>query len=427
VNEQPFELGDWRVDPPRGLLTPLSGGEPVRIEPQLMDLLLLFAGSGGRVLAKDEIVDAVWSGRAIGDDTLAAAISRLRAALGAREAIETLPKRGYRLAIDAPERAPPRADAPDEARDLAAKGAAALALPGPFSLSQARLYFEAAVKAAPGYARAHAGLAETLTSIHLGAPDAGLLAAARSAATAAVGLDENLAEAWAALGAATLLQDRAFAPADEALRRALALDPGNAAAHRHRALALCAVGRFAEAEREIRDAVALEPVSLAARGSLLQVLIAARRYGPAVAEATKAMALSPTASDAWYARGWAKVFSGDEAGGVADLLEGLRLWGVDRDRIAALAGLASAEGFAALCREAADLFETQTVMFRPRDTDVAMLRALGGQADEAFALLESATARDDPFLVMIPWLPQLDPLRLDVRWASLTAKVRLVR
>src|SRR6202008_625047 len=73
-----------------------------RLWPKLMDLLLLFACSPGRVIAKDEIVATVWEGRAIGDDTLAAAVSRLRTALGETKDnrfIETLPKRGYRLVI----------------------------------------------------------------------------------------------------------------------------------------------------------------------------------------------------------------------------------------------------------------------------------------------------------------------------------------
>ena len=101
ATQQPFDFGQWRVDPARGTLS--AAGQDVRIEPKLMDLLLLFAGSGGRVLSKDEIVEAAWDGRAIGDDTLAAAISRLRSALGEtaeRRFIETVPKRGYRVLIE---------------------------------------------------------------------------------------------------------------------------------------------------------------------------------------------------------------------------------------------------------------------------------------------------------------------------------------
>ena len=116
ATQQPFEFGEWRVDPTRGTLS--AAGQDVRIEPKLMDLLVLFAGSGGRVLSKDEIVEAAWDGRAIGDDTLASAISRLRSALGEtaeRRFIETVPKRGYRVLIErgAVSRPRPRGGAAD--------------------------------------------------------------------------------------------------------------------------------------------------------------------------------------------------------------------------------------------------------------------------------------------------------------------------
>src|SRR5579864_4629592 len=119
-HQRPFAFGDWYVDPSGGLLTG-ADGESVRLEPRLMDLLLLFAGSGGRLLGKDEITAATWGDRAIGDDTLAAAVSRLRRALGGRglrRYIETVPKRGYRAVVESPPHGPcPRAasDGPPEA------------------------------------------------------------------------------------------------------------------------------------------------------------------------------------------------------------------------------------------------------------------------------------------------------------------------
>uniref|UniRef100_UPI00261FDFDF winged helix-turn-helix domain-containing protein n=1 Tax=Phenylobacterium sp. TaxID=1871053 RepID=UPI00261FDFDF len=265
ASERPFELGDWRVEPARGAIAPLSGGPETRLEPKLMDLLLLFAGSGGRVLSKDEIIGGVWGGRAIGDDTLAAAMSRLRRALGeTREHryIETLPKRGYRLlgAVEGPMAAAPGREPPREAAELLAKARAALA--APLGLAQARLYFDAAVKAAPGWAPAHAGLAEALIAEQLTSSAEGLLTAAKAEARTATLLDESLAAGWAALGLAMLLAERAFEPADAALRRAIALDPGLGPTRRHHAFALAAVGRFVEAERAARKAVELEPVSL---------------------------------------------------------------------------------------------------------------------------------------------------------------------
>ncbi|HEY3887180.1 MAG TPA: winged helix-turn-helix domain-containing protein [Caulobacteraceae bacterium] len=409
----------------------------MRIEPQLMDLLVLFATSDGRVLAKDEIIASVWSGRAVGDDTLAAAISRLRAALGAtaeHRYIETVPKRGYRLATppDSPDATPAKAvAAPEdsEAMRLVAQGLAMLRAGAPTALPQARLYFEAAIAADPRLAEAQAGLAEALFAQQLMGQDAspGLLRSAQAAAAAAVGLDDHLAQAWTAFGYAALIADRNFAAADRALLRAIALDQTAAPPHRYRAVALGSVGRLVEAEREGRKAVALEPLSLAGRNLMLQILLAGRRYPQAVAEAKAMAALTPEASEAWYARGWAHVLMGEPEAGVDALLQGLKLWGVAKAEIVRLRDLYGAEGFAGLCRAVADFFETQSVMFSPRPTDIAVLRTLAGQTDLAFAALETAIARDDVYLLFLDVLPWFDALNNDPRWRPLLERARLVR
>jgi len=109
------------------------------------------------------------------------------------------------------------------------------------------------------------------------------------------------------------------------------------------------------------------------------------------------------------------------------LLHGLKLWDVAETEIAALRDLDRVEGFAALCRAAADFFETQTVMFAARPTDIAVLRTLGGQTDLAFAALESAIARDDVYLLFLDVLPWFDVLNNDPRWRPLVEKARPVR
>jgi DNA-binding winged helix-turn-helix (wHTH) protein/Tfp pilus assembly protein PilF len=428
---QPFEFGPWRVDPARGVISRPEGREQ-RLEPKLMDLLLLFAGSGGRVLSKDEIVEAAWEGRAIGDDTLAAAISRLRRALGEsaeQRFIETVPKRGYRSAIVAePTAQRPTAAmraGPPEAQALVEQGRRALA--SPFSLPQARLSFEAAVRIAPGWAPAHQGLADALVALHFAGLGESELTAAKAAANAAVGLDESSAPAWATLGMAILLADREFAAADAALRRALALDSGYAPAHRRRAFAFASVGRLVEAEREARRAVELQPTSIEVRNELLQILLLARRYRQAAAEASTAIAMAPNASDAWNARGWSLVLAGESGEGVEALMRGLELWGADKQRLRHLRALYRAEGQVALCRAAADLFGLQQMLFARRQMDVAMLRSLGGQPDEAFEALEASAARDDPVLLFFPWLPHFDALRRDPRYQAFVGRLRLVR
>jgi DNA-binding winged helix-turn-helix (wHTH) protein/Tfp pilus assembly protein PilF len=430
AHQRPFAFGDWQVDPSRSLLTG-DDGESVRLEPRLMDLLLLFAGSGGRVLGKDEIAAATWGDRAIGDDTLAAAVSRLRRALGGtrtRRYIETIPKRGYRAIVEPPTQGPvPRTarDGHPEAAALVAQGRRALASPLPASLAQARLCFEAATATAPGWSPAHQGLADVLIARHF-VEQGGDLAAAKAAARAAVGLDDTSASAWTTLGMALLLADRDFAAAETAFQRAIALDPTLATAHRRRAMALSAVGRLAEAERAVRRAMVLEPSALDARAELLEILVAAGRFRHAAAEAAATLSLAPDLGDAWYQRGWALAMAGDQAEGVDCLLKGLELRGVAPERLWPLRTAFEANGFAGACAAAADLFAEQPVAFLRRGMHIVILRALAGQPDEAFAILDAAAARGDPSLMFLPWAPFIDCLRSDPRYGPLANRVRFV-
>jgi len=72
-------------------------GEPVALRPKTFALLVHLADRGGTVVGKQELMDAVWPGLVVTDDSLTQAISELRGALDDREQrlIKTVPKRGY--------------------------------------------------------------------------------------------------------------------------------------------------------------------------------------------------------------------------------------------------------------------------------------------------------------------------------------------
>ncbi len=433
ASERPFLLGDWSVDPARGVIVAREGGREIRLEPRNMDLLLLFAGEQGRVLSKDRIVASVWGGRAVGDDTLASAVSRLRSALGdARKYIETVPKRGYRLVVapgeNAPSALPRTSGEPAGAETLAARGYAELKSPLPSGLDQARIYFEGAIRADPKYAKAHAGLAETMLRRHmLGKGDARAhLMAAKASAQAALALDDRLAYAWVSLGFAILLSERDFTAADAAFVKAIVLDPRAGVAHRYRGFGFAAVGRFVEAEREMRAAVEIEPYSLAARGDLVQCLIMARRFRHAIAEARRTLDLAPAASETWSAKGRAHHFLGEEREALDAFLESLKAWGVGTVALETLAEAHRTRGIEGFGAAAADLFESQQMVFAPRLTDIAILRTVAGDADAAFAALTKAAARDDCYLLWLPHMPNIDRLRNDPRFAALLERIRLV-
>jgi DNA-binding response OmpR family regulator len=45
-------------------------GEAVAVEPQVFDLLVYLVGNRDRVVSKDDLIGAVWGGRAVSDSTL---------------------------------------------------------------------------------------------------------------------------------------------------------------------------------------------------------------------------------------------------------------------------------------------------------------------------------------------------------------------
>ena len=97
----PYIVGDWRVEARRHILID-STGETLRLPPKTIDVLCLLASRQGEVISRSEILDQIWQSGNGGDDSLNNAISSLRTAFGDDRKnpryIETIPKRGYRLA-----------------------------------------------------------------------------------------------------------------------------------------------------------------------------------------------------------------------------------------------------------------------------------------------------------------------------------------
>ena len=94
-----FQVADWEVDPASGAIR--QGEIAHKLEPRVMDLLVVLAQQPGEVLPREELESRVWSGMVVGYDALSSAMIKLRKALGddphQPRYIETLPKKGYRL------------------------------------------------------------------------------------------------------------------------------------------------------------------------------------------------------------------------------------------------------------------------------------------------------------------------------------------
>lgn len=96
--EGDFRVGHRLVIPSRNRI--VRDSREVRVEPKAMGVLLHLAKRPGEVADRDELIRAVWPDTFVTDDALKRCISELRKALGDRgaEFIETIPKRGCRLA-----------------------------------------------------------------------------------------------------------------------------------------------------------------------------------------------------------------------------------------------------------------------------------------------------------------------------------------
>jgi len=76
-------------------------GNPVDLRPQAFAVLRYLAQNADRLVTKDELIEAVWPGIAVTEDSLFQCIHEIRRALHdeARTILQTAPKRGYRLVL----------------------------------------------------------------------------------------------------------------------------------------------------------------------------------------------------------------------------------------------------------------------------------------------------------------------------------------
>lgn len=422
-----FQLGEWLVRPQDGSLGGPAG--TVRIEPLLMELLVCLCSRAGEVVSKQELIDAVWGGRFISDETVKAGLYQLRKALddSSRQPrfIETLPKRGYRMLVQPALLSP--ADK-TEAEDLLRKGHELLSgQPNAPSLRQARLYFERATQADPASAAALAALAHTYILAAYAGLESGkeVFPRAQAAAKRAVELDSNLAEAHVALGAIQLVQNFDYPSAEKEFQLAIRLNPEDGLVHRWYAWILSAQGRHAEAIREARRALALDPLSLPVRRDLLELLFSARRYDETIAEAQQLFDISPNAPEIRLGMVWVYHFLKRDDDAFSSFMAGMTSLGVAPPLLERAQRTFQRSGMDGVLRLWVEALEQQKAVGQKAEYDLLILHALLGDKDRCFDLLEAAYQARSPFLLRLPVSPVFDSLRSDRRYSRFIKRVGL--
>ncbi len=182
-----------------------------------------------------------------------------------------------------------------EAYDLYLRGRYFWNKRSPAGFAQALDYFQQSIAKSPGYAPAHAGVADTyaMMSNYGLVPHTEAMVNARAAAVRAIELDANLAEAHNALAVIAEDYDYDWRTAEKEFQRALELNPNYATAHQWYAQCLALQGRFTEALTHSERARALDPLSAIVVADHAVILYFARQYERALDASRVVLAMEP--------------------------------------------------------------------------------------------------------------------------------------
>ena len=288
-------------------------------------------------------------------------------------------------------------------------------------------YFQRAIDLDPTYAAAYAGLADSASRLGFwtDAPAEEACARGKAAALRALEMDNTLTEAYAGLGYAYLHYDFNIPAAEEAVERALELDPYNAIAIQQRGLCLAARGQAEDALADLRRAVQLEPLNVHFQWNTCMFLYFSRRYDEAIALCHKALELDPQSAALHQALGVTLVQRQFYEKAVRALEEAVQ---ISRRAPFFLGQLGHIYGIAGRKADALKLIGELAELSKRRHVSPywsGMIYAALNQKDDAFLWLERAFEDHAPWMAYVKGAPWFDNLRPDPRFYSLLQRMKI--
>ena len=281
-------------------------------------------------------------------------------------------------------------------------------------------FFREAIENDPSFAGAYAGLADCFVTMttNIPLPPLEAMPKAKAAAARALELDEGLAEAWASLGAVRWWFDWDWAGAEQAYRRAIALNANYATAHDGYGMMLAARGRYDEAVEQIKKAADLDPLSLIIAVHAGWPHYFARNYDAAIRSFRKALELDERFIPA---DGWLGMALGQQ-GRYAEAIDAFtRALEVDRVPIL-LTMLAHTHAIAGDRAKALFYLDALQVEAKNRYVspyDIAVIHAGLGETKSALEQLRAARDDRSAWMVFLNVDPRLDGLRSEPEFAEI--------
>ncbi len=294
--------------------------------------------------------------------------------------------------------------------------------------AQALKHFQEAIDHDPRFAQAYAGMADTYNVLgyYNFRPPREVYPRATAAATRALELDPDLAEAHASLGYTRLFFDWNWEGARASFTEAIRHDPGYPSAHQWFGWYYLVTDHMPEMLGAMRTALKLDPLSMIINAHMGYALFCAGQYDEALEHLTKALQLDPDFALTYWPLGAVHFWKGNGEESVrafrslVELTHGALGLGY--------MGLAAGKfDRPDLARSALARVEEAARERYVSPLDRSLCLAALGEYEGAFGALELAFEERVSDLVRLPVLPWPADMRNDPRFAKAVARLKLPR
>ena len=280
-------------------------------------------------------------------------------------------------------------------------------------LKKALECYKQAIKLDPDYALAYTGIADYYNWVGVFGirPFAETSAAAKQSAAKAVELDSSSAEAYSALGFATVCHDFDWAVAEGQHRRSIELNPNYATGHNWYAFHLMMEGRFDEGVEQMLRTRELDPMSPSVLQALGWCYYHARRFNESIETFKNMLEALPDFPYGLITYSWVLRHTGetDEAVKVAE--KALDLSGGGQFYLSVLGSTYAAAGQQKEARAVLDRLGQMSAHSYVSPFHLSLIHLHLGERERALELLLEAYSIRDAWVVWLGVEPQFDPLR----------------
>jgi TolB-like protein len=293
---------------------------------------------------------------------------------------------------------------------------------------RARASFEEALALDPGFALAHAALAECflwLYSVGI-QPARDTVPAARAAVEKALELDPQLGQAHRVRGILAMNHDWDRRGAEEGMRLALERSPSSAEAHLWNAWRLALLeARYQDALAELEQAERLGPLDLQVKTLIGYVHYFLHDLDRAVEQFEKVVSLDDSFAFAHYGLGDACTQRGEHARAISEFETAIRLGGRTVNHVAVLGYAQARAGNTSAARAALAELEARAAEVYVSSMWRALVYLGLGDREAVLQWLERAVEDREGHLVLITSAIEFDPVRGEPRFRALLEKMGL--